>query len=243
MAVNVKNMLGGAARVAVGAALLVGAGSAFAPAHAKKITSLIGSTSGTGDGPGPLLSTYFDLGYDLETDDIVRLTNPSGSPVCAMIYVFDTEQELQEACAIGLSPNKELAFDVAANLSSSPTYGTFSQGDVAGIIEIISATPNTVTSPYGSATVEGSSSIPCDPAVGVSPITGVNAYLEESVVVESYGSALAGATVLEFTDDGTIDQANLNAIESGLAYLSSDYGASGRGVCTTTPWVSSDHSS
>jgi hypothetical protein len=236
MAIKFKDMLRGAARAAAGAGLLIAAGSAIAPAHAKKISSLIGSTGGTSDGPGPLLSTYFDLGYVPGNDDIVRLTNPSGSPVCAMIYVFDTNQELQEACAVGLSPNKELAFDVAANLTSTPTYGSFSYGDVAGVIEIISATPNTVTSSYGSIT-EG---IPCDPAVGISPITGVNAYLEESVVVESYGAALPGATVLEFTNDGTIDQNNLNTIESALNVLGSGIGASGSGVCTTIPWSASD---
>jgi hypothetical protein len=92
MTIKVRGVLGGAARVACGAAFLITAGSSLAPAHAKKITSLIGSTSGTGDGPGPLLSTYFDLGYNQDTDDIMRLTNPSGSPVCAMIYVFDTDQ-------------------------------------------------------------------------------------------------------------------------------------------------------
>jgi hypothetical protein len=237
MTIKVRGVLGGAARVACGAAFLITAGSSLAPAHAKKITSLIGSTSDTGDGPGPLLSTYFDLGYDQDTDDIMRLTNPSGSPVCAMIYVFDTDQELQEACAVGLSPNKELSFDVAANLTSSPTYGSFYDDDVAGVIEVISATPNTVTSPYGSATLDGTSSIPCDPAVGVSPITGVNAYLEESVVVESYGNPLPGATVLEFTNDGSIDQNNLNGIENGLAFLGSNFGASGRGLCTTLPWA------
>jgi hypothetical protein len=236
MGINVKGLLGGAARVAAGAALLVAAGSAFAPAHAKKLSALIGNSAGSGDGPGPLLSTYFDLGYGWGSDDVVRLTNPSGANVCAMIYVFDTDQELQEACAVGLSPNKEFSFDVSDSLASNPTYGSFYNYDIAGIIEVISATPNTVTSPYGS-TTEG---ISCDPAVGVSPITGVNAYLEESVVVKSYGDWLPGATVLEFTDDGIIDQTNLNTISSALAVLGSEIGSSGRGICNTDPWGAPD---
>ena len=219
--------------MAAGAALLVAAGSAFAPAHAKKLSSLIGTTTGTGDGPGPLLSTYFDLGYGWGSDDVVRLTNTSGSSVCAMIYVFDTDQELQEACAVGLSANKALSFDVASSLASNPTYGSFYDGDIGGVIEIISATPNTVASPYGS-TTEG---ISCDPAVAVAPITGVNAYLEESVVVESYGDWLQGATVLEFTDDGFIDATNLASITNALNVLGSSIGASGRGICDPGSWT------
>jgi hypothetical protein len=236
MGINVKGLLGGAARVAAGAALLVAAGSAFAPAHAKKLSALIGSGQGSVDGPGPLLSTYFDLGYGWGSDDVVRLTNPSGADVCAMIYVFDTDQELQEACAIGLSPNKALSLDVASDLTATPTYGSFYNYDIAGIIEIISATPNTVTSPYGS-TTEG---ISCDPAVGVAPITGVNAYLEESVVVESYGEWLPSAAVLAFTDDGTIDQTNLSTITTALSVLGSEIGSSGRGICLTDPWQAPD---
>jgi hypothetical protein len=235
MGINVRGLLGGAARVAAGAALLVTAGSAFAPAHAKSLKALIGSGSGTSDGPGPLLSQAFDLGYGYGSDDVVVLTNPSGANTCAMIYVFDTAQELQEACAVGLSPNKELQFDVSANLTSNPATG-FYDGHIGGIIEIISATPNTVTSPFGS-TTEG---ISCDPEEGVSPITGINADLETSVVVESYGDWLQGATVLHFQDDGTVDQANLTEITGYLSYLGSDIGSTGKGLCTTDPWAMPD---
>jgi hypothetical protein len=229
--VNVKGMLGGAARVAAGAALLVAAGSAMAPAHAAaKAKALISSNTG-GTGPGPLLSTYFDLGlYAYGNDDIVRLTNVSGQNACAFIYVFDTDQELQEACAVGLSPNKELSFDVRHSLTDNPAFGNFFDNDVAGIIEIISGTANTGSSVYAS-TTEG---INCDPAAAITPLTAVNAYLETSVVVESYGFFLPGATVLEFTDDGDPDATNLGTIQNALAVLGSEIGASGKGICYTS---------
>jgi hypothetical protein len=198
MKINVKGLLGGAARVTAGAALLVAAGSAIAPAHALKKQALISSNTG-GTGPGPLLSTYFDLGYyGYGNNDVVRLTNVSGVNACAFIYVFDTDQELQEACAVGLSPNKELSFDVRHSLTDNPAFGNFVDDDVAGIIEIISGTSNTGSSVFAS-TTEG---ITCDPAAAITPLTAVNAYLETSVVVESYGYWLPGATVLPFTDDG-----------------------------------------
>jgi hypothetical protein len=230
--VNVKGFLGGAARVAAGAALLVAAGSAMSPAHASKKTALISSNTG-GTGPGPLLSTYFDLGlYGYGNDDVVRLTNVSGVDACAFIYVFDTDQELQEACAVGLSPNKALSFDVSYNLTSNPAFGSFYYDDVAGIIEIISGTSNTGSSVYAS-TTEG---ITCDPAAAITPLTAINAYLETSVVVESYGYWLPGATVLPFTDDGNPDATNLGVIQQDLAVLGSEIGASGKGICTTGQW-------
>jgi len=231
--VNVKGFLGGAARVAAGAALLVAAGSAMAPAHAAgKAKALISSNTG-GTGPGPLLSTYFDLGYySYGNDDVVRLTNVSGQNACAFIYVFDTDQELQEACAVGLSPNKELSFDVSHSLTDNPAFGNFSNYDVAGIIEIISGTSNTGSSVFAS-TTEG---ITCDPAAAITPLTAVNAYLETSVVVESYGYYLPGATVLPFTDDGNPDATNLGVIQNALAVLGSEIGASGKGICYVDPY-------
>jgi hypothetical protein len=230
--VNVKGILGGAARVAAGAALLVAAGSAIAPAHALKKAALISSNTG-GTGPGPLLSTYFDLGYyGYGNDDVVRLTNVSGVNACAFIYVFDTDQELQEACAVGLSPNKELSFSVSAGLTNNPAFGDFSNNDVAGIIEIISGTSNTGSSVFAS-TTEG---ITCDPAGAITPLTAVNAYLETSVVVESYGYWLPGATVLPFTDDGNPDATNLGVIQNALSVLGSEIGASGKGICYVDPY-------
>jgi hypothetical protein len=232
MSINVKGMLGGAARVAAGAALLVAAGSAIAPAHALKKVAIASTTGGTG--PGPLMSTYFDLGYyGYGNDDVIRLTNVAGVNACAFIYVFDTNQELQEACAVGLTPNKELAFDVSANLTSNPAFGNFSYDDIAGIIEIISGTPNTGSGVFSSVT-EG---INCDPAATISPLTAVNAYLETSVVVESYGYWLPGATVLPFTDDGNPDATNLSVIQTDLGVLGSEIGSSGKGVCYTDPWL------
>jgi len=232
MGINVKGLLGGAARVAAGAALLVAAGSAMAPAHAKA-KSLISSNTG-GTGPGPLLSTYFDLGYyGYGNDDFVRLTNVSGVDACAFIYVFDTDQELQEACAVGLSPNKELEFDVKYSLTNNPAFGNFYYDEVGGIIEIISGTSNTGSSVFAS-TTEG---ITCDPAAAITPLTAINAYLETSVVVESYGYPLPGATILPFTDDGNPDATNLGVIQNALAVLGSEIGASGKGICDPSAWL------
>jgi hypothetical protein len=224
MGINVKGMLGGAARVAAGAALLVAAGSAMSPAHAAKKAALISSSTG-GTGPGPLLATYFDLGYGT-SDGTVRLDNVSGAPVCAFIYVFDTDQELQESCAVGLSPNKDFNFPTS-NLVYNPFFsGAFATGE-NGIIEIISGSPNTGTSVFASSN-EG---INCDPAAAITPVTAVNAWISTVTVAESYGQWIPSSTVLPFTDDGEPDAANLGTIQNALGVLGSEIGASGDGVC------------
>lgn len=119
----------------MGAALLVAAGSAVAPAHARLNAEISSSTGGTG--PGPLLATYLDLGYYGGGDDgTVRLTNVSSSKACAFVYVFDGNQQLQESCAVGLSPNKNYAF-LTSSLVENPFYeGAFDNG-LMGVIEII----------------------------------------------------------------------------------------------------------
>jgi hypothetical protein len=198
----------------------------MAPAHAARRASLISSTTG-GTGPGPLLATYFDLGwYGSGTDGTVRLDNVSGSPACAFIYVFDTNQELQESCAVGLSPNKDFNFPTT-NLVYNPFFaGAFDNG-LDGIIEIISGSPNTGSSVFASSN-EG---INCDPAAAITPLTAVNAWISTVTVVYDYGLPVYGATVLPFTDDGEPDATNLGTIQQALVVLGSDIGASGDGVC------------
>ncbi|HUN58852.1 MAG TPA: hypothetical protein VMU41_12120 [Candidatus Binataceae bacterium] len=230
MSINVKGLLGGAARVAAGAALLVAAGSAIAPAHAKLKAAISSSTGGTG--PGPLLATYFDLGYWGSGDDgTVRLDNVSGANACAFIYVFDTTQELQESCAVGLSANKDYSF-YTSSLVENPFYAGAFDGGLAGVIEIISGTPNTGTSPFAS-TTEG---ITCDPAAAITPITAVNAWISTVTVAEIDGIWWPGTTVLPFTDDGNPDAANLATIQNALGVLGSEIGATGDGVCDPSNW-------
>jgi len=225
MSINVKGMLGGAARVAAGAALLVAAGSVVSPAHAKLKQAIASSTGGTG--PGPLLSTYFDLGYyGSGTDGTVRLDNVSGENVCAFIYVFDSDQEMQESCAVGLTPNKNFSFPTS-DLVYNPFFtGAFDSG-LDGVIEIISGTPNTGTSVFAS-TNEG---VTCDPAATITPVTAVNAWISTVTVAEIDDIWIPSATVLPFTDDGEPDAANLATIQNALGVLGSEIGASGDGVC------------
>jgi|SRR5271168_1448977 len=74
-------------------------------------------TPGTAPCPGTLLDTYFDIPVG---DNVVRLINPmsSSTNLCAMTYVFNSEEVMGECCGCPLSPPKPLSFSVDSNLTA-----------------------------------------------------------------------------------------------------------------------------
>jgi hypothetical protein len=108
--------------------------------------------------------TYFSnanstIGATAGNDQEVRVINPGAyapsfppSDLCAMIYVFDNDQELQECCGCLISPDGLLELSINIDLTSNPFTGTKPPN---GDIKIISALPNDL---FGSA--------PCDPTGG-----------------------------------------------------------------------------
>jgi hypothetical protein len=87
-------------------------------------------------------------------DATVRIDNP-GSPfivsvgggegegadvnLCAMIYVFDNDQQLSECCGCLVTPDGLRTLSVGHNLTNNPLTGTVSNN---GVIKIVSALPN-----------------------------------------------------------------------------------------------------
>ncbi len=95
---------------------------------------------GTAACPGNLLDTYIDT---TNGDNLVRLVNPvsSSGNVCAMIYVFNDQEEMGECCGCPLSPQKLLSLSVDNQLtqnwsnSAGPTPGF-------GMIDVVAAAPD-----------------------------------------------------------------------------------------------------
>jgi hypothetical protein len=78
-------------------------------------------------------------------DASIRIANPGestitatndGDDLCAMVYIFDTRQELSECCGCPVSANGLLILSLTNNLLSNPLLGTKLH---AGLIEIVSA--------------------------------------------------------------------------------------------------------
>jgi uncharacterized protein YjdB len=111
-------------------------------------TTTISATSGAVSGSAPVtvaaqsMLTYFSqANYPATTlDATVRITNVgmTNGPLCAMVYVFDTRQEMTECCACSLSPDDLRTLSVNNDLTNHPATGVIPH---AGVIEIISAQP------------------------------------------------------------------------------------------------------
>jgi hypothetical protein len=74
-------------------------------------------------------------------DATVRVTNPgtSNGNLCAMIYVFDNDQQMDECCGCLTTPDGLRTLSVTKDLTSNPLVGTVvNHGD----IKIISAQVN-----------------------------------------------------------------------------------------------------
>ncbi len=87
-----------------------------------------------------LLVTYFSQASKSATnlDATVYVTNVgmTNSSLCAMVYVFDTQQEMTECCACSASPDDLRTLSVNHDLTNKPATGV---APAAGVIEIVSA--------------------------------------------------------------------------------------------------------
>lgn len=112
----------------------------------------VGAQTCGGEGNPPCSGTFLNGYYDTAEppaqngsgagDNILRLNNPTraNGTLCAMIYVFNDDEEMGACCGCPLSPDKLLSLSVQQNLTSN---WVISPGITdAGIIDIISATPD-----------------------------------------------------------------------------------------------------
>jgi hypothetical protein len=131
-------------------------------------------------------------------DATVRIDNP-GSPenlpdagvkpdiaigdvnLCAMIYVFDNDQQLTECCGCLLTPDGLRTLSVGKNLTNNPLTGVISNN---GVIKIVSSLLN---------------NSPCDPTSGFTPASTVRAWA--SHVENKVGTAYP-ITETAFSDAG-----------------------------------------
>jgi hypothetical protein len=98
-------------------------------------------TASTGLAVEPqMLVTYFSQANNPATgmDASVYLTNVgmTHSSLCAMVYVFDTQQEMTECCACSASQDDLRTLSINNNLTNQPATGAV---PAAGVIEIVSA--------------------------------------------------------------------------------------------------------
>ena len=104
----------------------------------------------------PFSVNYFaNNGVSGAPDATVRITNPGSSisggtgdsavsngDLCAMIYVFDNDQQMDECCGCLITPDGLLTLSVTNNLTSNPLVGTVvNHGDIKIISAFVNDSP------------------------------------------------------------------------------------------------------
>jgi hypothetical protein len=153
---------------------------------------------------------YFSNNIAAAPDATVRIDNPglTYGNLCAMIYVFDADQQLTECCGCVETHNGLRTLSVRSNLTSNPLTGVVSTN---GVIKIVSAAVN---------------NSPCDPTSNVKPTVNLRSW------VTHIQNAVAGAypiTETESSDStlGATELANLQAQCDFVGIL-----GSGQGSCS-----------
>ena len=140
----------------------------------------------------------------------VRVTNPgtSNGNLCAMVYVFDNDQQMSECCGCITTPDGLRTFDVRTNLTTNPLTGVVSNN---GDIKIVAAAVN---------------NSPCDPTANVHPTRTLRAW--GTHIQNAVGTAYP-ITETEFSD-ATLSAGELASLQADC-YFANRLG-SGRGICT-----------
>jgi len=142
----------------------------------------------------------------------VRIDNPglTYGNLCAMIYVFDADQQMTECCGCAQSHNNLSTIGVP-DLTLNPLTGVISRN---GVIKIVSAAIN---------------NSPCDPTSNVTPRPNLRAWGTHVQNPNPITPTVFPVTETEFTDStlGATELANLQAQCSFINIL-----GSGHGICT-----------
>jgi len=153
---------------------------------------------------------YFSNNAAPAPDATVRISNPglTYGNLCAMIYVFDADQQLTECCGCIETHNGLRTLSVRANLTSNPLTGVVSRN---GVIKVVSAAIN---------------NSPCDPSSNVTPTANLRAWVTH--IQNPVGGAYP-ITETESSDStlGATELANLQAQCAFIGIL-----GSGQGSCS-----------
>jgi len=153
---------------------------------------------------------YFSNNFAPAPDATVRISNPglTYGNLCAMVYVFDADQQLTECCGCIETHNGLRALSVRSNLTSNPLTGVVSRN---GVIKVVSAAVNNA---------------PCDPTSNVRPTANLRAWVTH--IQNPVGTAYP-ITETESSDStlGATELANLQAQCAFIGIL-----GSGHGICS-----------
>jgi hypothetical protein len=161
--------------------------------------------------------------------------------LCAMIYVFDTHQALQECCGCPVSADGLLTLDIDDLLASNPVADQNNSGNVItdGIIEILSTRTNDTVANESGGPLAGefcTPVIPTGPGAGVCcDPTGSAGALVLTPTLRAWAGHVQNTNITEeeFADVPTSSESDAAAL-AGLCADAVDLG-SGSGTCVCAP--------
>ena len=168
--------------------------------------------------------TYFSnagiAGYDAN----IRIEHPgvASGNLCAMIYVFDSTQELTECCGCQETPNGLRMLSINVDLDANPLTGLV---PTAGIVDVVSAAVNAPAPAY------------CDPTGNVSPTPSLRTWATHVQVIARLphrGLRQRRRNLKRLTETNGQPE-TLSADELGTLQAECYYAqllGSGRGICT-----------
>ena len=153
---------------------------------------------------------YFSNNAAPAPDATVRIDNPglTYGNLCAMVYVFDFDQQLTECCGCVETHNGLRTLSVRRDLTSNPLTGRVSNN---GVIKVVSAAVN---------------NSPCDPTANVKPTPNLRVWVTH---IQNPVGAAFPITETESSDStlGATELANLQAQCAFINIL-----GSGQGICS-----------
>ena len=153
---------------------------------------------------------YFSNNVAGAPDGTVRIDNPglTYGNLCAMIYVFDADQQLSECCGCVETHNGLRTLSVRRDLTSNPLTGRVSTN---GVIKVVSAAVN---------------NSPCDPTSNVTATPNLRVWVTH---IQNPVGAAFPITETESSDStlGATELANLQAQCAFINIL-----GSGQGICS-----------
>ena len=153
---------------------------------------------------------YFSNNVAGAPDGTVRIDNPglTYGNLCAMVYVFDADQQLSECCGCVDTHNGLRTLSVKHDLTSNPLTGRVSTN---GVIKVVSAAVN---------------NSPCDPTSNVTATPNLRVWITH---IQNPVGAAYPITETESSDStlGATELANLQAQCAFINIL-----GSGQGICS-----------
>jgi len=204
--------------------------------------------------PGAFQVSYFDVSSSFTKsqqgyggpghsggngDALVRIVNagnftdaPSGD-VCATIYVFDDDQEMQECCACPLTADSVQTFSTINDLTSNPQ---FSSPLGVGVIKILGR--STVGDPF-SCTSGGNGQLGTPGSGVANGAVGLHAWIGHTESIASNNPNFKPAfgfvtsTSVEHFEHAPIDEGEVASPTAGLipTCANIELHSSGRGIC------------